>query len=427
MVHQGVKESPLLINGLTLPVPTALSSASRVEASMDLNTISISLNNVNLKSTKELFTSSIGHLHIRNKCGDFHQPLSPSTTLATILLGDTLSIYEDATKSNISSGISATLIGVDLRIAGHLEHCVQLGNLGPMTNGKNLAAFASMHVSADLKQNTTLNIDERNGVDYGFGGLLHVAGVQFKFAEKVKTTLQEPSPKTPTDLEYTISWQAQQNVSLLNDAKFQAFEALELSAGLFHKQEFINSACIGATSMLNFPQTLALLQSTCALNAQRGIINVRLASRAAASTRTPVPGRNSRSAGTVAAALRCVINERSELKGSTLFGVEYERNWRLTNSSALNDAFGIEIDGGVELAPRLLPAAGLKSTLAAPIAKTWAISGGNGALGQLSSDWLSQQGTSHQMLLCRSGRFNANSAPDGFFNSISQGMITIQM
>jgi len=426
MVNQGVKEGPLLLNGITLPAPSALSSTSRMEASMNLNTFSISLTNFNLRFTKELFTSSIGHLHFGIEYGDFRQPSSPSTTLATILLGEKLSTYEDAIKPNLSSGTSKSLSGVDLRIAGHLEHCVQLSNLSPVSNRKTLAAFASMYVSADVKQTTTLNINECNGVGYEVQGVLHVAGVQYKSAEKVRTAMQEPSPKATTNLEYTISWQAQHNVSLLNGTKIQAHEASEISAGQFRKQEFTSPALIGATPLLDYPQTLALLQSSCALYPQKSIIDIKSASSRAASTKTPVPGRNSRSAGIIAAALRCVVNERSELRGSALFSAGYESTRSFTNTSASSDAFGIEIDGGVELAPRLLPAVRLKPTLAPPIAKTWAISGGNGALGQLSSDWLSQQGTSHQILLCRSGRINANFALYGLFDSISRGMITIQ-
>jgi hypothetical protein len=435
MVHQGMKEAPLLlINGSAPPAQTAPSSTSRLEATMDLNSSSISISigsTTGVNSKSEVFTSSIGRLHVQSQSGVFRQlsPLSPA--LANILLDSDLSGYEHYAYSNVSSGTSNTLEGVDVRIAGHLEHCVQLSNLGSATAGKSLAAFSSMHVAQDIKQNGLLDITVRNGSEFGVGGVLHLAEAQYKFTEKLKAVTQEPSKQTATDLQYTVSWQAHQSTVVEGNCMLKSFEGLEISTGQFGKQEFVNSVAHGVASLLEFPQTLALLQSSCALYPANNSSTIKSVSSRVSSTGAPVAGHRAWAAGTVAAALRCVVNERSEVKGSSLFTAQYTPKWGFETKLASNDAYGVELTGGVEVVPRLLPtAASTNATKAAsltPIAKTWAISGGNGALGQLSSDWLSKNGTSHQVLLCRSGRFKlGDSAPEGLFDSTSQGMITVQ-
>jgi hypothetical protein len=303
-----------------------------------------------------------------------------------------------------------------------LEHCVQLSNLDAATGGKSLAAFSSMYLGAQLNPDAFVDITERKRTEFAAGGLLRLAGVAYK-SEKLK----EPNQMAPVDLEYTTVWQAS-NALLPSSTNVMPLEGLEVSAGRLSKQQFVNSAAAGSSALLDFPQTLALIQSSCRLYPQRSSINIKSASSSASSSGVPVPGRNNLAAGTVSAALRCVVSERSEIKAKALFTAKYSSNWNYKHDAASNDAFGAEISGGVELVPRLLPtapAALVKSATIVPIAKTWAISGGNGALGQLSSDWLSQQGTSHQILLCRSGRFNRDSAPDGLFDPVSQGVISI--
>jgi hypothetical protein len=424
MAYQGSKEYPLLTNGLPVAAPTALSSTSRLEASIDLSTSATSIahssSNANFNT---IFTSSLGRLHVQAQDGSFRLPSQPSMKLAPIFLGSTLSTFEDTTNLQGSCATSGCLSGIDLRAAGHLEHCVQLSNLDPATGGKSLAAFSSMYLGAQLNLDAFIDITKRNGTEFAAGGLLRLAGVAYK-SEKLK----EPNQIAPVDLEYTTVWQAS-NALLPSSTNVMPLEGLEVSAGRLSKQQFVNSAAAGSSALLDFPQTLALIQSSCRLYPQRSSINIKSASSGASSSGVPVPGRNNLAAGTVSAALRCVVNERAEIKATALFTAKYSSNWNVKHDAAANDAFGVEILGGVELISRLLPtapAALVKTAAIVPIAKTWAIGGGNGALGQLSADWLSQQGTSHQILLCRSGRFNSDSAPDGLFDPVSQGVISIQ-
>jgi hypothetical protein len=426
MLHQGTKETPLLINGIMLPALTGLSSTSRLEASVDLNTsaLSISITNTTSKATTEVFTSSVAVNHIQKESRSLHQALPPATAHVATLLGG--SMHAHINKIKVSCGQSNGLLGIDLNIAGHLEHCVQLNNLAVATDGKSVAAFSSMHANRVMKSNAPINIITPDGIEFGAGGMLHLAGVQYKSTHKTKMAAQEPSRKTFAELKYTTVWQAHQSMFLQSDIILQGLEGLEVSAGPIHKQQFANNS-VGANSLLEFAQKLALLQSCCELYPKISNLNVKSSSTRASFYNAPAPGRKNCAAGTVAAALRCVVNERSEMKGSALFNSQYQPIWNHKGGSASTDPFGVELAGGVELVPRLLPAAAplLKSNLLAPIAKSWAISGGNGALGQLFSDWLCQQGTSRQILLCRSGRFNGDSVPRGLFDSTSQGMVTV--
>ena len=321
--------------------------------------------------------------------------------------------------SDISTGSFWLHKYAEMALSPHLEHSAQLSMAAPAAEGTLLscstAAFSTLHFGGSTTNSSANSNDliaRKNG-DVVVGGGFALVGLLMKpCTSRAAAVTAAAKVSTHSPLEYATSWQAHaplQDYTLNSD---RSLSQVIISGSQPQQQQHFGGNNNVDDVVQHSAKTLSLFQGALSLLPTNRTTTFHLCGSGISGSSGPSSGQSCSVGEIDAAALRCVSSERPELHGN----VTYSESFSIMRSNASQsqsnaDFYGAQSAAGVERIPRLLPAlphvSHSNSSIPYDFSKTsaaWAVTGGTGALGCVTSVWMAQHGAIPQILLGRSGR-----------------------